>query len=138
MDETTRLMDESGIDSGMMLPVGATLQNGKYRIERFISSGGFGNTYLAYHAAFEEMVAIKEFFMKGDTHRDTQGSKVVVSNVTKTGMFDDQRRKFKKEAQRIRDLNNPHIVRVLDLFDENDTSYYVMDFIDGESLSQRL
>ena len=131
-------MSEKNIDSSMMLPVGTTLQGGKYRIEKFLSSGGFGNTYLAYHADFEEMVALKEFFMKGDTHRDTQSSNVVVSNTTKTGLFDDQRRKFRKEAQRLRDLNNPHIVRVLDLFDENETTYYVMDFIEGESLSQRL
>ena len=131
-------MSENTIDSSMMLPVGTTLQGGKYRIEKFLSSGGFGNTYLAYHAAFEEMVALKEFFMKGDTHRDIQNSNVVVSNITKTGLFEDQRRKFRKEAQRLRDLNNPHIVRVLDLFDENGTTYYVMDFIEGESLSQRL
>ena len=46
--------------------------------------------------------------------------------------------KFRKEAQRIRRLRSPHVVRVHDLFDANGTAYYVMDFIDGESLAARM
>ena len=40
-----------------------TLQGGKYRIERVLGQGGFGNTYVGYNTEFEETVAIKEFFM---------------------------------------------------------------------------
>ena len=47
-----------------------TLQGGKYRIERVLGQGGFGNTYVGYNTEFEETVAIKEFFMKGVTERD--------------------------------------------------------------------
>ncbi len=47
-----------------------TLQGGKYRIERVLGHGGFGNTYVGYNTEFEETVAIKEFFMKGVTERD--------------------------------------------------------------------
>ena len=47
-----------------------TLQGGKYRIERVLGQGGFGNTYVGYNTEFEETVAIKEFFMKDVTEQD--------------------------------------------------------------------
>ncbi len=115
-----------------------TLQGGKYRIERVLGQGGFGNTYVGYNTEFEETVAIKEFFMKGVTERDDTTSVVSVSNADNVQQFEEQREKFKKEATRIRKLNNPHIVGVHDLFEENGTAYYVMDYVDGESLAQRL
>ena len=115
-----------------------TLQGGKYRIERVLGQGGFGNTYVGYNTEFEETVAIKEFFMKGVTERDETTSVVSVSNSDNVKQFEEQREKFKKEATRIRKLNNPHIVRVHDLFEENGTAYYVMDYVDGENLAERL
>lgn len=121
-----------------MLRVGATLQMGKYRIERYLSSGGFGNTYVAYNTEFEETIAIKEFFLKGVNQRDGNNTTVSVSNSDNMTMFAEQLNKFKKEARRIRKLHNPHIVAVHDLFEENGTAYYVMDYVDGESLSERL
>jgi serine/threonine-protein kinase len=115
-----------------------TLQGGKYRIERVLGQGGFGNTYVGYNTEFEETVAIKEFFMKGVTERDETTCVVSVSNADNVQQFEEQREKFKKEALRIRKLDNPHIVKVHDLFEENGTAYYVMDFVEGENLSQRL
>ena len=114
------------------------LQGGKYRIERVLGQGGFGNTYLAFNTEFEETVAIKEFFMRGVTERDETTSRVSVSNSENVLQFEEQREKFKKEARRLRRLKNEHIVKVHDLFEENGTAYYVMDYIDGESLAERL
>ena len=116
-----------------MLPKGATLQMGKYRIEEYLASGGFGNTYLAINN-FDEKVAIKEFFMKDVNQRASDSTAVSISNVTQTSVFQEQMMKFKKEAQRLHELKSPHIVYVSDMFDENGTSYYVMDYIDGQSL----
>ena len=121
-----------------MLPVGTLLQGGKYRIDRYLSSGGFGNTYVATNLKFEEQVAIKEFFMRGISQRDDDSLSVSVSNETNVQQFTSQRDKFCKEARRLRRLRNDHIVAVHDLFDENGTSYYEMDLIRGESLSERL
>ena len=104
-----------------------TLQGGKYRIERVLGQGGFGNTYVGYNTEFEETVAIKEFFMKGVTERDETTSVVSVSNADNVQQFGEQREKFKKEARRLRKLKNEHIVKVHDLFEENGTAYYVMD-----------
>ena len=115
-----------------------TLQGGKYRIERVLGQGGFGNTYVGYNTEFEETVAIKEFFMKGVTERNETTSVVSVSNADNVQQFEEQREKFKKEARRLRKLKNEHIVKVHDLFEENGTAYYVMDYIDGESLAERM
>ena len=114
------------------------LQGGKYRIERVLGQGGFGNTYEGVNTVFDERVAIKEFFMQGINTRDDNTGSVSVSLASNRQQFEDQREKFKKEALRIRKLNNPHIIKVHDLFEENGTVYYVMDFVDGESLAERL
>lgn len=120
-----------------MLPVGTVLK-GTYRIERFLSSGGFGNTYVAVHVGFDKIVAVKEFFMKGVTHRETDGVTVEISNNENRAVFGEQLKKFRKEALRLWKLNNRHIVSVHGLFDANGTAYYVMDYIGGESLAALL
>lgn len=129
-------MQES-INNQSMLKVG-TILHGTYRIDNYLSSGGFGNTYVATNVEFEERVAIKEFFMKGVTQRDDNQTTVSVSNLENTNSFLEQKEKFKKEARRLRKMQNEHLVRVHDLFDENGTAYYVMDYVDGENLSERL
>lgn len=111
---------------------GATLQNGKYRIEKVLGQGGFGITYLATQTVLGNKVAIKELFMQGVN--DRQDSSVTVSNNANSNLFTHQKRKFVKKAQRIAGLDNKHIVKVHDMFEENDTAYYVMDYIEGESL----
>ena len=127
----------SEINNQNMLQVG-TILHGTYKIESYLSSGGFGNTYIAKNIEFDETYAIKEFFVKGVCQRDGNSTTISVSNTENTHSFDQQREKFKKEARRLRSLNNPHIVKVYDLFEENGTAYYVMDFVDGENLSTRL
>ena len=125
------------INNQSMLKVG-TILRGIYRIDSYLSSGGFGNTYVATNIEFDERVAIKEFFMKGVTQRDGNETTVSVSNAENQDSFLEQREKFKKEARRLRRLNNPHIVSVHDLFEEHGTAYYVMDYVDGENLAERL
>jgi formylglycine-generating enzyme required for sulfatase activity len=125
------------IDTQSMLRVG-TILRGTYRIERYLSSGGFGNTYVAVHTEFGKSYAVKEFFMKGVSQRDGDSISVSVSNAANQSQFAEQKEKFKKEARRLFNLDNPHVVKVHDLFEDNGTVYYVMDFIDGESLSERL
>ena len=115
-----------------------TLQGGKYRIERVLGQGGFGNTYIATNSVFDDHVAIKEFFMQGINDRDENSGSVTIGVESNTQQFDEQKEKFKKEARRLWKLKNEHIVKVHDLFEENGTAYYVMDYIDGESLAERL
>ena len=113
-----------------------TLQGGKYRIERVLASGGFGITYMVQNVSFNETYAMKEFFMRGVNLRE--GDTVTVSVPDNKATFESQKAKLKKEAQRLHKLHNAHIVQVHDLFEERGTVYYVMDYIDGESLGSRL
>ena len=119
-----------------MLPVGTLLRGGTYQITKQLSSGGFGNTYVVQNVSFDETYAMKEFFMKGVNLRVDGEVTVSVSDNKTT--FESQKNKLKKEAQRLRKLHNSHIVQVHDLFEEYGTVYYVMDYIDGESLDERL
>ena len=132
------MSNDSNINIAMMLPVGHTLQMGKYRIDGHLSSGGFGNTYVVTNTQFEERRAMKEFFMKGINERDGNNTTVSVSNAANRQQFDAQREKFKKEARRLRRLHHPNIVGVDDLFEENGTAYYVMDYVEGGSLAERV
>ena len=125
------------LNSSQMLPVG-TILDSRYRIEKYLASGGFGNTYVAFDTRFDCQVAVKEFFMRGTNHRSADHTTVVVSNVENREGFDAQLDKFRREAKRIFNMRNDHIVHVVDLFDTNGTSYYVMDLIEGESLKDRV
>ncbi len=118
----------------MYLPVNTLLQGGKYRIVRYINSGGFGCTYEAEHVMLRKRVAIKEFFVKDFCNRDETTAQVTVGITSKRGLVEKLRGKFIDEARAISQLEHPNIVRVSDVFEENGTAYYVMDYIDGLSL----
>ena len=118
----------------MHLHPGTLLQGGKYRIIRFIKSGGFGCTYEAVHTVFDERVAIKEFFPKDFCNRDDDTLHVTVGTQSKKGLVAKLQRKFIDEAVALRKLPHPGIVKVADVFEENGTAYYVMDYIEGRSL----
>lgn len=131
------MANQSNINLESMLRTG-TILHGTYRIESYLSSGGFGNTYVATHTLFGTKRAIKEFFMKGVTQRTGNTSMVSVSNSENVDEFTHQLEKFKKEARRLFELDNKNIVKVHDLFEENGTAYYVMDYVDGEDLRRWL
>ena len=131
------MANQSNINLESMLRTG-TILHGTYRIESYLSSGGFGNTYVATHTLFGTKRAIKEFFMKGVTQRTGNTSMVSVSNSENVDEFRHQLEKFKKEARRLFELDNKNIVKVHDLFEENGTAYYVMDYVDGEDLRRWL
>lgn len=119
----------------MELKQGATLQGGKYTIKRMLGQGGFGITYLGIQTGLGRQVAIKEFFMKEHCNRDASTSRVSVGSSGARQMVDAYRQKFLKEARTLAEMDNRHIVRIHDVFEENDTAYYVMEYVDGGSLN---
>ena len=124
-----------------VLKIGQTLQNGKYTITRVLGSGTFGISYLAttslsVNGQLGQMnvtvnVAIKEFYMKDLNNRTTDGATV---EGTQNTLVKDYRHKFRKEAENLSKLRHENIVKVIDVFDENNTTYYVMEYIDGGTL----
>ena len=115
------------------LPKNTLLQGGKYRIEKVLGQGGFGITYLATQELLDRKVCIKEFFFKNSCSRTSTG-KVALGTVGNMDLVERFLNKFIKEARTISKLEHPNIIRILDIFMENGTAYYVMDFIEGESL----
>ena len=111
-------------------------QTYSYRIERMLGSGTFGITYLAVVSdgagPMNGMlrVCVKEFYMHDINGRN--GSEVTCSS--SDGMFSEYRRKFMREAENLASINHPHIIHVLEAFEQNNTVYYVMEFVAGGSL----
>ena len=116
--------------------IGKTLQNGKYQIVRVLGQGGFGITYDGVQTGLNRRVAIKEFFMEDDCERNIETSYVsIVSTGKRHAQVENFKKKFVKEAQMIAGIEDiPHIIRIYDVFEENGTAYYVMQFIEGGSL----
>ena len=115
---------------------GTTLQSGKYKIISMLGRGGFGITYLAEQTMLDGKVAIKEFFFKEYCNRDEETSHVTIPTDGNREIVERFKAKFIKEARTIFKLNHPNIVRIFDIFEENGTAYYVMDYIEGESLNE--
>ena len=119
----------------MHLKNNTLLQGGKYKIERFIASGGFGCTYEAYHTLLDMRVALKEFFVSDFCNRDEKTGQVSVATKSKVELISKLKKKFMDEARALYKMKHPGIVRVIDVFEENGTAYYAMEYIDGQSLS---
>lgn len=121
-----------------ILPIGTILRE-RYKIKRKIAQGGFGITYLATDTKLSGGdVAIKEFFMSSHCGRNINSLSVTVSDIgDNQQVFADYKAKFIKEAKTISQFQDtPGIVKVLDIFEENNTAYYVMNYIQGQSLQE--
>ena len=119
----------------MNLKENTELQNGKYRIIRVLGQGGFGITYLAENVFFNKIVAIKEFFPKSFCGRDNT-SHLTLGTANNAETVEKLLNRFMKEAKNIAKLDHPGIVKIQDIFKENNTAYYVMDYIEGENLNE--
>ena len=120
------------------LKPGTTLRNGDYRIVQTLGQGGFGITYLAIDVALDRQVAIKEFFPKNYCDREGNTSHVTLGSQSTVEFINKLKTKFIKEARNIAKFDNPGIIKIHAAFEENNTAYYVMDFIEGESLSAKI
>lgn len=109
----------------------SVLQNGKYKIIESIGQGGFGITYLAEHLELQKNVAIKECFVNQWCRRNNQNVDVGEENLRN---FEEFKSKFLIEAQILAKFDHKNIVKVSDYFVENNTAYFVMEYIDGNSL----
>ncbi|MBP5515556.1 MAG: serine/threonine protein kinase, partial [Bacteroidales bacterium] len=112
---------------------GTTLNSGKYIIVGKIGEGGFSITYRARQANLNRMVCIKEYFLAGRCLRNTNTNNILFQNGD-IDIFEKYRQAFVHEAETVASLHHPNIVEVIDIFDENNTSYMVMPFIEGQTL----
>jgi serine/threonine protein kinase len=122
-------MNQFGADTRTPLPIGTTLEGGRFRVERELGRGGFGITYLAMDLALEQPRAVKELYPE-TAHR--QGSRLTFGSAP----YDIQR--FIREARNAAALRHEGVVTVHSVFEENGTAYLAMEFVDGRSIEDEL
>jgi len=119
---------ESYVDE---LSPGTQLLQGQYKIKKFLNSGGFGITYLAKNSLDREVV-IKECFPSAFCHRSR--SIVQVRSRAHEAELKSVVDLFVQEARSLSRLDHPNIVGVHQVFEDNDTAYMVLDFVEGRDL----
>jgi serine/threonine-protein kinase len=102
----------------MSSPAG-TLIGGRYRIDEQIGRGGMSTVWKAFDTTLERPVAIK--MMHRDVARDA-----------------DHLERFRREAKAIARLSSPYVVGVIDAGEEDGTPYIVLEYVDGETLKERI
>lgn len=124
----------------MHLPTNTFLQGNKYKIIEKIGQGGFGIAYKAHHLLLDKTVCIKEFFYSDLCERKIDSSKLTIISTSsdKIQLVNSFKKKFVKEAQRLAKFQHPNIVQVSDVFEENNTAYFVMEYLEGGSLEDKL
>ena len=124
------------MDNSPRLKAGTTLQSGKYQIISELGQGGFGITYLAKHQVFGD-VALKELFINSGTahcSRENTTQRNVVAHFD-AAQFTSFKKRFTEEAKTLYSLNGIQgVVRVIDIFEENSTVYFSMEYLKGDKL----
>ena len=116
-----------------------TVLNGKYQVGRVLGYGGFGVTYIGYDRLLGHKIAIKEYLPGEFATRSAGTTAVTIFTGDKEEQFYGGIRKFSDEAKRLAQMDGVRgVVRIIDTFSENNTSYIVMEYLDGENLKQRL
>lgn len=119
----------------MQLKPNTLLKGGEFRIIEMLGHGGFGITYLAEQLSLNNRkVCIKEFFPTDYYRRDGESQRAVAISEKFAADMEPYKAKFHKEANTIAAFRHHNIITIYGVFTENDTVYYVMDYIDGCSL----
>ncbi|MEL6494122.1 MAG: serine/threonine-protein kinase [Cyanobacteria bacterium J06623_7] len=120
--------------NGILSP-GACLASGEYRLEQPLGQGGFGITYQGIDTRLNRRVAVKEFFPEGCWR---EGSTVVSAGRWNSDTYSSAKQKFLLEGQTLGQFNHPGIVKVFYYFEENNTAYMVMEYLQGKTLAELL
>ena len=133
MTATARKIDHLDLGTNDELPPGSRLLFGQFTIETFLNSGGFGIVYLA-RDSLDRRVVIKECFPSAFCRR--VGASVGARSRQQQDGFESAVRSFMQEAMTLSKLDHPNIVKVHHVFEDNETAYMAMDYIDGPDLLQ--
>ena len=117
-----------------------TVLNGKYLVGSVLGECGFGITYIGYDLNLELRTAIKEFYPNGFCRRESSITNTLSPYGGSQGeSFEKWRSRFIKEAKSLAKCTNlSGIVGVKDFFEENNTAYIVMEYLEGQTLKEYL
>ena len=125
-------------DFPLALKQGAIL-NGRYTVGRVLGQGGFGITYIAQDYQSGERVAIKEYLPSEFAGREPENNSVRVHSSIQRENYEYGKAQFLEEARTLAAFNgDEHIVRIHSYFEENNTAYFVMEYVDGAALDKYL
>ena len=114
-----------------------TLLRGQYRVGKVLGQGGFGITYMGWDENLDVPIAIKEYFPNGFVNRECTHSLSVTCGDSNRQLFYHNRERFIREARALAKLRDvPGIVRIHNFFQENDTAYIVMEYVEGIDLKR--
>ena len=116
-----------------------TILHDRFTIGKVLGFGGFGATYLAWDEVLERKVAVKEYLPSEFSTRVVGKTEVTVFSGEKSEQFTSGMKKFIEEGQLVGGFQNePGIIKIFDTFEENNTAYIVMEYLEGETLATRL
>ncbi len=128
--QTAAHTPEDAFETDELKP-GTALLRGQYTIEKFLRMGGFGITYLA-RDSLDRTVVIKECFPNAMCRRN--GTRVAPRSRVQHNEFRSIVKLFVREAWSLSKLTHPNIVGVHQVFEDNETAYMALDFVDGLDL----
>lgn len=112
------------------------LAKGRYQVKEILGAGGFGITYQCLDTQQNKICAIKEYMPEAIAQRDKRTGEIVVNNDRKKAYLHGKKR-FLEEAEILMKMNRiPYVVKVWNFFEENNTAYYVMEYLEGTTLKQ--
>jgi serine/threonine protein kinase len=122
-------------EQSVALAPGSILQAGQYSIESTLGRGGFGVTYLAKDMRLHRKVAIKELFPPGCARI---GTEVHLAGKYTQESWNNGVETFLNEAQCVAQVYHPGVITVYEYFEENNTAYMAMRYIQGHTLAERV
>lgn len=123
---------------GYYLEPGVMLKK-KYLVGRVLGYGGFGVTYIGLDVLLKRKVAIKEYLPSDFSTRVPGEHALTIYTDDATAQFEAGLKKFVDEAQRLAKFHTvPGIVHIYDSFNENNTGYIVMEYLEGCTVKERL
>lgn len=118
------------------LPPGTLL--GNYKLLKVLGRGGFGITYIAWDNQLRRNIVLKECFPLGLCSRDSNTGEIIPLPHAPRHTYRAAMDSLRKEAQTLASLNHERIVRVYDVFESHGSIFYVMPWLEGGSLRERM
>ena len=118
------------------LPPGTLL--GNYKLLKVLGRGGFGITYIAWDNQLRRNIGLKECFPLGLCSRDSNTGEIIPLPHAPRQTYRAAMDSLRKEAQTLASLNHERIVRVYDVFESHGSIFYVMPWLEGGSLRERM